>query len=108
MNDFERQLSRQPFLAPPAELREAIFGRMEFPSSVIETTRWTWRDWFWPSPYAWGALAALWLLFAALTFADRPEPSKMTAGQSPKSSLNTTLLSYHNPSALNHAIDLAN
>lgn len=24
--------------------------------------RWTWRDWLWPSPLAWGALAALWVI----------------------------------------------
>ena len=27
--------------------------------------RWTWRDWLWPSPLAWGALAAIWVVVFA-------------------------------------------
>ena len=27
--------------------------------------RWTWRDWLWPSPLAWGALAAVWVVVLA-------------------------------------------
>ena len=66
MNEFERKLSQQSFRAPPAELRVAIFGRVEVPANVGRPTCWTWRDWFWPSPLAWGALAAVWIVFALL------------------------------------------
>jgi hypothetical protein len=29
---------------------------------------WTWRDWLWPSPLAWGAFAAIWVIFAGRSF----------------------------------------
>jgi hypothetical protein len=38
----------------------------------------TWRDWLWPSPYAWGALAGIWLILCAAgragNDASPPEP----------------------------------
>jgi hypothetical protein len=34
--------------------------------------RWTWRDWLWPSPLAWGAIAAIWVVVLARDFASSP------------------------------------
>ena len=69
MNDFERKLSQQPFRAAPPDLRAAIIG---VPTHELAPVYWTWRDWFWPSPQAWGALAAVWMVFAAISFRDEP------------------------------------
>ena len=47
--------------------------------------RWTWREWLWPSPLAWGALAAIWAVVLARespssprvqSFAAMPPPSR--------------------------------
>jgi len=61
MNDFERQLRRAEFRAPPREWREKILDRCLEPTN--DDPAWSWRDWLWPSPLAWGALAALWMAF---------------------------------------------
>jgi hypothetical protein len=104
MNDFERKLSQQPFRQPPADLREAIFG---VPDKVIAPTRWMWRDWFWPSPQAWGALAALWLIFAALSFrTDEPAAPARSMAQQPSASI--TLLTFHHAHDLAHVLELPN
>jgi hypothetical protein len=108
MNEFERKLSQQPFQAPPPDLREAIFGGAEVPANVIEPARWTWRDWFWPSPQAWGALAALWIVFAVLSIGDRPAAGALASARAPLSESSGTLLSYHTTHNLNHALALAN
>ena len=108
MNDFERKLSQQTFRAPPADLREAIFGPAEAPPAVTEPPRGTWRDWFWPSPLAWGALAALWIVFAVLSMGDRPAPTALASTLTPEPEFNATLLSYHTTSDLNHVLDLTN
>ena len=104
MNDFERKLSQQPFRAPPPDLRDAILG---VASNVVVPARWTWRDWFWPSPQAWGALAALWLIFAALTFGtdDAPPSSAPIALQSADS---VSLLTFHQARALDHVLEYPN
>jgi hypothetical protein len=57
MNDFERQLSDQPLRPPPPAWRAEILAG----AAKIVAPSWTWRDWFWPSPIAWGALAAVWV-----------------------------------------------
>jgi hypothetical protein len=69
MNDLERQLRSLAFREPPADLRRSVIAAAE------TTPRRTWRDWFWPSPYAWGAIAALWVFIAAL---DSSEPGGST------------------------------
>lgn len=55
MNEFEeslRSLRHRPL--PPAWRRE-ILAACEKPVAA------RWRDWLWPSPIAWGALAAIWV-----------------------------------------------
>ena len=109
MNDFERKLREQPFRVPPLDLRAAIFGSAEAPSPIVEPARWTWRDWFWPSPEAWGALAALWIVFAVMSAGNQSaEPVESTAGAMAEPQFSATLLSYHNTSDLNHVLDLTN
>jgi hypothetical protein len=108
MNDFERKLSQQTFRAPPPDLRDTLFDRIEIPSNESEPVRWAWRDWFWPSPQAWAALAALWIVFAALSMGDRPASGATTSLRPASPELNGTLLSYHTASNLNHALQLAN
>ena len=71
MNDFEHQLSQQPLRTPPPEWRAEILVA----AAKISTPDWTWRDWMWPSPKAWGALAAVWV-FALIV--DTP-PSRSAA-----------------------------
>ncbi len=63
MNDFEKKLRSRKFLLPPAAVRKAVFeSRMDAEASAPTS----WRDWFWPSPFAWGAVAAV--LLGALAF----------------------------------------
>ena len=104
MNDFERKLSQQPFRDPPADLRAAILGAA---AKVIALERWTWRDWLWPSPQAWAALAALWLVFAAVS-ATQPAP-RSVAGTiaAPAPTASYTLLTYHASQDLAHALEIS-
>ena len=108
MNDFERKLREQLFRPPPPDLREAIFGRGQFVSSRGEFPHWTWRDWFWPAPQAWAALAALWIVFAALSMGDPPAPGALTSTEVLSPLSTGTLLSYHTTADLKHVLDLAN
>ena len=104
MNDFERKLAQQPFRTPPPDLREAIFGAA---ANVIEPARWTWRDWFWPSPEVWGALAALWIVFATLSLSDRPAAPDRTAAANHEPA-ELTLLTLHTTHDLNHVLEFPN
>ena len=108
MNDFERKLSQQTFREPPPALRDALFGREEIRAKIIEPARGTWRDWLWPSPVAWGGIAALWILFAALSWEDRPAPGATAFREDASMPVTATLLSSHTPNSLHHALDLAN
>jgi hypothetical protein len=57
MSDFEDKLRSLGLRQPPADLRREVLAAA---ASVTEQpVRWTWRDWLWPSPLAWGALAVL-------------------------------------------------
>ena len=104
MNDFERKLAQQPFRQPPPDLRAAIFGGA---MNAIEPAGWTWRDWFWPSPQVWGALAALWIVFAALSLGDRPPAPDRTA-RTEQNPAELTLLTFHTTHDLNHVLDFPN
>jgi hypothetical protein len=108
MNDFERKLREQLFRPPPPDLREAIFGRGELVASGSESPNWTWRDWFWPAPQAWAALAALWIVFAALSMGDLPAPRVPVSSDAPSPLFTATLLSYHTTADLKHVLELAN
>ena len=74
LDGFEQRLQRQEMRRVPTEWRREIVaakpfrGSAESPSRDFGTTRPTnWlRDLLWPSPYAWGAVAATWLVIVGL------------------------------------------
>jgi len=71
-DEFEQKLRSQSRHRIPAKWRQEILG---FSGSTEPTVSlpW-WRQWLWPHPAAWTALAALWVIIFALGFAARPEP----------------------------------
>ncbi len=78
MNDDELKARLAKLRVPPCDdaahstaLNRALgaLGRCE-----EKPTRWTWRDWLWPSPLAWGALAAVWALVLAR---ESPSPARV-------------------------------
>jgi len=65
MNDrLEEKLRSQQFRQVPAAWRREIINVAPAPA---------WREWLWPSPVAWGAVAAAWALIAVLQLAT-PSP----------------------------------
>jgi hypothetical protein len=54
MSDFEDKLRALSFREPPRDLRRRVLAAAE-----TAPQRWSWRDWLWPSPAAWAALAVL-------------------------------------------------
>lgn len=74
MNDLERQLSEQPLRTPPPHWRVEILAA----AAKITAPDWTWRDWMWPSPKAWAALAAVWVVVLALDTPPRPALAAQT------------------------------
>ena len=82
MNDFERKLKAQSFRQPPQEWRDEILdvcdqaeGRRNAQASLVEADSapaWSWREWLWPSPAAWGALAAVWVVCFSMNAATKP------------------------------------
>jgi len=70
-------LRSQPRREIPAEWRREIL-RLSGASGVVAPVPW-WRQWLWPHPAAWTALAALWVVIFALGFAARPEPAIRSA-----------------------------
>lgn len=84
MTPFEKRLKNTPLRHPPAAWREEILaaavpdrrpsGRLALmlkfrnPQSTI-------RNFLWPHPAAWGALAACWLVIAALNFSGPRGPA---------------------------------
>ena len=104
MNDFERKLSQQPFRLPPPEWRDAI---LNVPVNVMVPENWTWREWLWPSPKAWAALAALWMICAAVGLNGEGPPSAETAvARQPAAGV--TLLAFHQAQSLNYVLDSSN
>ncbi len=106
MNDFEQKLARQNFREPPAGLRAEILRAC----AAAAPAAWTWRDWLWPAPPAWAALAALWLIFAAVQLGDRSasHASAFAAQPVPDSAAPTTLLTVQTARDFRHVLDLAN
>ena len=98
MNDFEQKLARQNFREPPAGLRAEILR-----ACAAATAAWTWRDWLWPAPQAWAALAALWLVLAAVQFSEH-RAAPVVAQPAPDAA---ALLTFYNTRAYLHDLDLA-
>jgi len=71
MDDFEQFLKSQPMRCVPPEWRGDILAQAADasggkPAAVV--LPW-WQAWLWPSPYAWGALAAAWIIIIGLNMA---------------------------------------
>jgi hypothetical protein len=104
MNDFERKLAAQPFRTPPAELRRTVLAACE------PAPRAAWREWLWPSPTAWGALAAVWLLCLAADVADAPSGGTLHPQALHRIDQQTLraspLFAGQSPEALRHVLEL--
>ena len=83
-DDFERRLSEQPMKALPQEWRAEILGNVQ-PCAKATPTRKAggWHEWFWPSPVAWGALAAMWVAAICLNAVSREPVSKQAKADRP-------------------------
>jgi hypothetical protein len=68
MNELEQFLKSQPLRAVPPEWRAEILTAATA-KAPGKKSRSVWQAWLWPSPYAWGALAAAWLVILALNAA---------------------------------------
>lgn len=69
MTPFERKLQRQLFRRIPTEWRDTILGEAKDSENLRSLSEW--REWIWPSPLAWVAIAAVWLLFLSVDAIDR-------------------------------------
>ena len=97
MDEFEQHLKTQPLRAVPSEWREDILstaatsargsGYVVPPlgglgssgaSQPTPPAPW-WHLWLWPSPYAWAALAFVWLIIFGLNAAAQPSRAEIEA-----------------------------
>src|SRR5262245_35883763 len=77
MSDFEHELKKQPLRRVPSYWRVEILAAAAVAKPVIRKG-WQWRDLLWPSPKAWGALAASWVLIICFNIATRETTSDAT------------------------------
>jgi hypothetical protein len=70
MNDFENELKKQPIRPVPEHWRAQILQQASANTLKRELQPW-WAALLWPSPRAWGALAAAWIVMAAFGVATR-------------------------------------
>lgn len=88
-DEFEQQLQSQPLRSAPSEWRAEILeaahaARTAHESRVTRqaTSVPSWRNWLWPCPQAWAALAAVWMILVVVHLAGPPAPPSV-AIQSP-------------------------
>lgn len=67
-SEFEERLGSQAFRPIPREWRDQILRAAQPGTDAAGVSRW-WREWLWPCPRAWAALAAAWPLIMLLHFA---------------------------------------
>ena len=83
MNDDELKARLAKLRIPPCDdaAQSTALNRAlrAFGGGEENPPRWTWRDWLWPSPLAWGALAAVWLVVLARESAPSPRAEPFTA-----------------------------
>ena len=81
---LESKLSRQPLRALPAFWREEILAAARTAATSARAPRlplhtpW-WRELVSPGPYAWGALAAVWVVILALDFSTQSDVTPVLA-----------------------------
>jgi hypothetical protein len=89
MSDFEDKLRSLAFREPPRDLRREVLAAAE--AAAPAEPRWTWRDWLWPSPFAWGALGLMicgaWILNAAMATPQSPAAVVWKSSPSPAPTL---------------------
>ncbi len=85
MNDFEHELKKQPIRPVPQHWRAQILtAAAASDAPKLERQPW-WTMLLWPSPKAWGTLAAAWAFMACVSVAtrdsaptqERPEATQM-------------------------------
>jgi hypothetical protein len=92
-DDFEKQLQRQPLRELPAGWRAEILRaahdsvaadvrRLQLPGQESQglltsaAASW-WREWLWPCPQAWAALAAVWMIIIGLNATTPAGPANL-------------------------------
>lgn len=80
MNDFENELKKQPLRRVPESWRAQIVRGACGDTLKRELQPW-WFVLLWPSPRAWGALAAAWVFIICFNVAMREEATPSTATQ---------------------------
>jgi hypothetical protein len=75
MSDLEDELRKLQPANPPAAWRRDILARCASAvQAESEVTSTGWRAWLWPSPLAWGALAAVWFVLGIIDVASPQAP----------------------------------
>ena len=64
MDELEQKLREMPMRAIPADWKQDILGS---PVQAKEKVL-SWHFWLWPSPRAWTAVAAVWLMIGLLNY----------------------------------------
>src|SRR4030095_6923179 len=89
---------RQPFRDVPSRWRDEILAQCSFAADAQIGNAFKrsagWRGWVWPSPLAWGVLAAIWIICLTIDGADAPhatEPSAFTIRNTPSPNSATAL-----------------
>jgi len=82
MNDFENELKKQPMRPVPGHWRQQILTEARAEARLHKHEPW-WAALLWPSPKAWGTLAAAWALMIGFGITTREgavseEPPKAT------------------------------
>jgi hypothetical protein len=87
LENFEKQLQRQPIRPVPGEWRAEILKTAQAascaePSNAKPQTSSWWRELLWPCPQAWAGLATVWLIVLAVNFL-AAEKTDVIAKQAP-------------------------
>lgn len=81
LDDFEQELKRQPFRSVPPQWKEQILsGTERTPDTRPDRRSWL-QELLWPSPMAWGALAAVWVAIVGINVAIRDDEDGQGAMQ---------------------------
>lgn len=85
MSDLEHQLAALPLAEPPEALRTRVLAHA---AEQSRKPRRSFAAGLWPHPPAWGAVAALWIVIAALNFSG-PHGDALLASNHPVKPLTT-------------------